>query len=344
MTLTNTSHYATPIPPQLAEQSEGPRSPLLDHAARMGAIISITGMTLDDALTAGGLDFTVEELDVHSGADANGDTFAFDRHKALVRVDPDGSTSPLTIVRDTYQVVNYRDAFGFAQTLIDDFGANVVAVAGYGEPIGVAGYALLWMNRPLLINDTDPVDVYVALRNAHDGSSNVTAEVVPIHRATGAALMTDMGTHPQQWRFRHSGNVGAKFSDAVATVRMIDEWAVGFERVTTRLLGRRVTDAEFDQFTRKMLPTPRGASDRSARLWTERRRDLIRVFERSNAGGAFGANTAFAAYAAWTTYVDFHAPARGGDPQHRRNQRALTGVSAKDKARGWRVLVDLTTG
>lgn len=196
---------------------------------------------------------------------------------------------------------------------------------------------MLRLDRPLLINDEDDVEMFVLLRASHDGSSHVEASVLPVHRATGAALVTDIPGAPMRWVMRHTGDVQQKFADAVATMRMVEEWALEFRSMTSRLLAAPLDEAQFDAFARHMLPTPRYASERSAKTWADRRRHLTRLYAEEH--GLYGSGTCWAAFTAWCAYTDFHAAARGGDPQAARDARVVSGAKDGDKARAWTYLV-----
>lgn len=328
--------------------------PFLGYASAAGAVIDLDaihgrseGMDLGDALSRADLDFTAKVVGVQSrplpdddGITGDAEVMDFPDHRAVIRINADGSKSPLSVMKSRYRVVQYADAFAFGQTLIDDFGASVCAAAAYGRPMGVGGVVVFRLDRALLINDEDVIELFALLRSSHDGSSNVSAEVIPVHQLTGAVVNTEIPGRPQQWNIRHSGDISAKFADAENTMRMVEEWAVAFRGMTSQMLGRGMTSDEFATFTHRVLPTPRGVGEKSRTDWAERRRALTSLYETSP-NVAFGHGTCYAAYMAYCEYADHFSPARGADPQHQRNTRVVDGSAAKAKVKAWNHLMQI---
>lgn len=296
-------------------------------------------VTIAEALEETELDFEVVVGECH-GHLPDGTQDAMPGWWTLHRKNKDGSYVSFSAVQSRYRVVQNTDAFAFGQSLVDDFDAAVVAAAGWGKPQGVSCFVALRTDRSLIINDTDVHDVYVLISNSHDRSSGVTATVVPVRVDGNIHVTTAMPHAPQMWRMRHSGDIGKKFRDAESVMRMVENWALAYEEVTSELLSHRIDDQTFEAFTKFILPTPESASDSSALEWARRRATLKELWKKQPSS-SFGAGTCYAAVMTLNAYVDGHAPARGDAPDLVRAERSLNGEAAKIKAKAWNWLTKI---
>lgn len=294
-----------------------------------------------DALIDAGLDYTVvvTEDDVVAPMAVSGGTanITMSGFRGVIRLNADGTRSGLGVVKTSYRTCQNADAFDFAQSLLDDFGANVVAAAAWGNPVGAKAFLALRLPDTLMAGGTDPHDVYVVVSNSHDGSSALTARVAPIRRATGAEITAPLVGAPMSYTLRHTGDMGAKFRDAEATMSTVRRWIETYESATFALLAEKMTSEQFAAFAKQALPTPKGSSERSADQWAARRATLIDLFENGK-GQGFGRGTRYAAFTAFCEYVDFHSATRGGDPSSIRQDRLLSGRAARQKADAWALL------
>ncbi|MDN5892881.1 MAG: DUF945 domain-containing protein [Nocardioides sp.] len=318
----------------------GERLPAFLGVAKVDGIVARESMSVQEALVEAGLNFTVS---LHEGQTnvpiAGGGTLTLPQegHWSTVRSDPDGTKTFFGVVRSRYKQVQNTDAFAFGQHLIDDFGANVAAAAGHGKPIGVRTFLGLRLSETLNVAGQDPHDLYLLIGNSHNGDTGVTAAIVPIRRANMGEVVTSIPTVPQRWTLRHSGDVGGKMAEAIHTHKMVKSWMATYQRLTYELLGTRMSVTEFEQFTHRLLPTPRNAGKRSAATWAERRRLLVDLF--SNAPTtSFGRGTRYAAVCAVNEYLDHFAATRGGDPKEVRYARNLAGQSVRTKELAWNLL------
>ena len=294
-----------------------------------------------DAIEASGLDYivTVTDEDVLAPVSIAGGTvnITMTGHRGVIRVNSDGSRGPLGVVKSAFRACQNSDGFEFAQSLIDDYDANVIAAAAHGNPLGSRAYLALRLNETLMAGGRDPHDVYVIVTNAHDGNAALTARVAPIRRETEAEVATAFAGAPMSYTLRHTGDLNAKMRDAVGTMSMVRHWVSTYESATFALLAEPMSDAEFADFTKRVLPTPAGSKDRGAQQWAERRATLTHLFTKAPSQ-AFGRGTRYAAFTAFCEYIDYYSATRGGDPADVRADRLLTGRAARMKADAWKSL------
>lgn len=305
-----------------------------------GLVVDEDGMTVIEAIQRAGLNFTVHAHESQTPVPLpDGGTRIVPDGKWLstVRKDPDGTMVVLGKVRGRHRIMQNTDAFAFGQMLVDDYGANVAAAGQFGDPIGSGTFMALRLDQALTIAGKDPYDLYVLIRNAHDGSSQVVVSIIPIRRASGAEILTSLRGAPQSWTFRHSGNLERKVDQAVNTAELVKTWIDTYTQVTYDMLATRLTRPQFEAFATRLYPTPRGASEKSAKDWAQRRSVLLDLFLNADTN-SFGRGTVYAAFCAVSEYIDHYAVTRGGDPARIRATRNMTGRADKVKEQAWNLL------
>ena len=149
----------------------------------------------------------------------------------------------LGIVSADYEVVENRDAFRFLDALIgSDLHFETAGSLWGGRRVWVLA------RRPEYIElggDTSATYIYVA--NSHDGSMAVTAAVTPIRivcaNTLGAALrQAGHGVSARRtFRFRHTGNLAAKFTEARQVLGMTVDYEQQFKTLADRLARQPIT-------------------------------------------------------------------------------------------------------
>ena len=210
----------------------------------LGAVLDEYPHSIDEALDKAGLGWRVTHGDVlvvkapewtdDFGTEHPAELIPAKGFKANIRED---TGEVLGIVSDEYEVVDNRDAFRFLDALI---GSEL-----YFETAGsLWGGRRVWVLARLpeyieLGGDQSATYVYVA--NSHDGSMAVTAAVTPIRivcaNTLGAALrQAEHGASAQRtFRFRHTGNLQAKFAEARQVLGMTINYQKQFKVLADRL-------------------------------------------------------------------------------------------------------------
>lgn len=342
MTTATIENRIETMPPAAADDGTSrDRVPYFIRAAAGPGKVFDEPVDVVDAIEESGLDYivTVSDLDVIAPVQIPGGTTNIEMtgHKGVIRVNSDGTRGPLGVVKSAFRACQNSDGFEFAQALLDDYDADVVAAAAHGNPLGSRAYLALRLNETLMAGGQDPHDVYVIVTNAHDGNAALTARVAPIRRTTQAEVATALVGAPMSYNLRHTGDLAGKMSDAVGTMRMVRHWIETYESATFALLAEPMSQSEFGTFAKRVLPTPSGSKERAAKTWAARRATLIHLFEKAPTQ-AFGRGTRYAAFTAFCEYVDYHSSTRGGDPADVRADRLLTGRAARMKADAWKAL------
>lgn len=326
--------YSTATPATSAAPAKEPS--FIRWANHHGATFS-QPVSVVDAVLAAKLDFTVAKAELTATTPA-GQVLTVPDKVATVRYDPDGTKTVLGVVGNKYAISQNVAAFGWAQGLVDDFDANIIAASSFGNPLGSRAYLALRTDAGFDI-DGDPHDMYVTLHNSHDGSTGLNVSATAVRRDTGTEITVGLNHAAQNWSVRHSGDLDAKAREAADTMRRVRTWVREYEHMSYLLLGARMSDAEFASFAKRFLPTPKNASERSATKWAERRLQLQDLYRTSD-HAAFGQGTRMAAFNAACAYVDERHATRGGDADRVRAARGIDGRAANAKRRAWALLTD----
>jgi phage/plasmid-like protein (TIGR03299 family) len=208
----------------------------------------------------------------------------------------------LGIVSDEYEVVDNRDAFRFLDALI-------------GSELHFETAGSLWGGRRVWVlarlpeyvelgGDKSATYIYVA--NSHDGSMAVTAAVTPIRivcaNTLGAALrQAEHGASAQRtFRFRHTGNLQAKFAEARQVLGMTINYERQFKELADRLACDRISEGSFERRVLRHLWVTDDDMGRRAR--ENRERTIEKVLAIFRGRGVAGDTTGNSPGTKWTGF------------------------------------------
>jgi phage/plasmid-like protein (TIGR03299 family) len=217
----------------------------------LGVVLDEYPKSIDEALAKAGLGWKVSHGDVlvvkrpewtdDFGVEHEQELISAKGFKANVRED---TGDVLGIVSDEYEVVDNRAAFAFLDALINSEmhfetagslwgGRRVWVLARLPEYVELGG-------------DLSATYIYVA--NSHDGSMAVTAAVTPIRivcaNTLGAALRrAEHEVNAQRtFRFRHTGNLEAKFAEARQVLGMTINYQNQFKELADRMATEPIAE------------------------------------------------------------------------------------------------------
>jgi phage/plasmid-like protein (TIGR03299 family) len=275
----------------------------------LGAVLDEYPRSIDEALEKAGLGWKVTHGDVLVVKRADWtDDFGI-KHpaelipakgwKANLRED---TGEVLGIVSDEYEVVDNRDAFRFLDALI---GSEM-----YFETAGsLWGGRRVWALARLpeyveLGGDLSATYIYVA--NSHDGSMAVTAAVTPIRivcaNTLGAALrQAECGVSAQRtFRFRHTGNLQAKFVEARHVLGMTIDYEKRFKQLADRLALEPISQQTLERSVLRHLWLIDEDTGKLARA--NRERAIERVVATFRGNGSAGDTTGNSPGTKWVAF------------------------------------------
>ena len=92
-----------------------------------------------------------------------------------VIADIDGVTTGLSVMKSRYTPLEYPDAFGFGQAILDDSDLIVDTVGYYRG--GNRGFVSFRVPSNILVNGKDDVQAYLNIISSHDGSTPVFTQL-----------------------------------------------------------------------------------------------------------------------------------------------------------------------
>lgn len=224
----------------------------------------------------------------------------------------------LGVVTQDYKPVQNIEAFQFMDSLLtepdpavaalyQEHGLEIPEQAIEWETAGsLQGGKRVWVlaRVPQTIELAgDEALTYIYTANAHDGSMAVTAGATTVRIVCANTLNWALGSTRRQFRFRHTGNLQAKFSEARKTLGMTLKYADAVKATADQLGQVHMTDKKAMKVVEKWTPA-KTTPEMTARMRTNRekvRDNVLEVFKGEHtADGTPGDTRGNAPGTAWT--------------------------------------------
>lgn len=169
--------------------------------------------SLEEALVAAGLDWTVSTEPLFSGAKELVDA-------KLTRRSSDNSI--LGVVGPQYTPLQNTEAFEFFRPFLDEKAAAIETAGSLRD--GKRVWILAKINRdPMVIKGNDVVDKFVLLSNSHDGTLAVRVGFTPIRVVCNNTLSMSINSKASQLiRVKHTKNVAQNLENIQEIMNMAD--------------------------------------------------------------------------------------------------------------------------
>jgi phage/plasmid-like protein (TIGR03299 family) len=234
----------------------------------LGTVLDQDYMTTQEAITAAGLEWTVEQHPITTTVE--GVPVAVESHVANVRSD---TGTVLGVVGSGYVPTQNTEAFAFVDDLLG--GEVQYDVAG-----SLKGGKTVWMvaklDRDLLVagDQDERIDPYIVLANGHDGMMSLTVYCTPVRVVCQNTLTWSLRSAQRMWKARHTRNVKSKVDAARHTLGLASSYFDSLQVLADQLITEKVNDRRRKTWTEKLLPMPENPSDRQRENVLERR-DVI---------------------------------------------------------------------
>lgn len=289
-------------------------------------------LTAAAAIIRAGMNFEVDKVPMFIAVDANGTPLVGDitvagstfrmAEDAFAIVRRDKGTV-LGTVGAQYQVFQNADAFGF---LDDAIGKGLASFHTAGV---LKGGRHVWIQCRLpgkLGTDLDPVEKFLTISTAHDGSKAVHVMVTPVRVVCWNTLNMAWGDH-KGFSMRHTRNITDRVIDAQRLIADSEERLEEFEGVMTQLQQAAFSDDQFRALIMNIMPPPEKAQSLDD-VPTARQNSwnaMFRCFKGGKGASLETAkNTAWGAVNAVAEFTDWERTTRGngGDPDNARVDNA----------------------
>lgn len=272
---------------------------------------------------------------------ANGDLVP--NHFANVRDNPtDGSLETMGVVGNHYASFQNESMTEMLDAITDESGAHY-ETAGIGQG-GKQVFVTMKMPQAIKVGGIDPVDLYLAALNSHDGNSSFKFIITPVRIACANMQTAAVNRAVQKFTRRHTvGGTGVVIQQAREALGMTFEYLEDFEREAQKMIEAEYTNQAFSRLTASLLPTPKDATDRVEATKKGHRQALSELFTNSPTNKAIR-GTRWAAYQAVTEYLDHYVVQRGKAGDVLREARANQATNPDSdhnamKHRAWDLLM-----
>lgn len=195
--------------------------------------------TAAEMVVASGLDWDVNPTAIRTMFNGS-DVLVADKF-ANVR-STDGAV--LGVVGRQYQVIQNRDAFAFADALVDD-GQAKYETAGSLRGGRVTFMSMELNHLDLTLDGEHPdgtIKTYLLLSNAHDGSRALEADITKVRVVCQNTLNLAIKGSTRRFKIRHSGSVDGKIAAAREALGIAFTYDKAFEAAAQRLLSKKLVD------------------------------------------------------------------------------------------------------
>ena len=202
--------------------------------------LSDTGLSVQDAIKEGGLDFTVSLRDVKYEVKVNDKTTdepqweRADKRAALVSDDSDELFEVVSAKK--YKIIQYAEAMDFIGTV----NPTVVAAGTMrNRKQGFMVVQLPGLSSVQALQDVDPHDMFCVLRTSHDRTRALEIALMPLRGKCMNMLPLASMTQgaKQRWAISHQGNPQAKIAEAQFAIKRTEAYAIGYADTVQRLIA-----------------------------------------------------------------------------------------------------------
>ena len=198
-------------------------------------------LTAVAALQEGGLDWGVSKVPLYAQLPDGGEVEVPDKF-GIMR---DTDNRVLGVVGKQYRPLQNKEAFSFADNLVDDGGAK------YETAGSLKGGKAVWMMMRFpegvkIDAEGEETDLFLAIRNSHDGTSSITAMVTPVRIVCQNTLNLALGTAKRMWSVRHVGTMDSKLQAARDALGLTFEYTDALSVAANELLAQKVSDRAFE--------------------------------------------------------------------------------------------------
>ena len=286
----------------------------------------------DALLDAGMLGWNVRQEAVFTA-----DGFEVQGHKAIVG-DVAGEKVSFAVAKSRYTVLDYMNAFGFGQTILDRSDMTISAL-GYHRG---GGRAFVEFRTPdtIEIAGVDTVQPYLRILSSHDMTSPVVATMGAVRLRCTHQMDTLLGRTAPSFRVKHVGMdpLGrASLQDARSALGIVSAGIDQFTAQAEQWAQTEVTNAQFDEIVSGLLPMdPNTDSSRVQSRALNSREAVADVVRYSGAQDGLGmtAYSVFQGIVEWQQWSGNKAP-------DQRAERALSGRLEAGQRRASGLITDV---
>lgn len=255
----------------------------------------------------------------------DGETHQVPDRFAVVR---DSDLKPIEVVGSHYVPLQNEDAFQFLDNLVDEGLEYETAGSLRG---GETVFITAKLPNDILIGGEDAHQLYLFIRNSHNGRDAVNVGVTPIRIVCQNTMNLALRNTKRFWSAAHVSTMQGRLQDAREALDLTWKYVAEFEELGEQLLGLKLTDSAFDDFLEACLK----AGNLGPRAMESADSGIRSLYRHSATVGDYR-GTGWGALNAVGEYFDWMRDTRSDEA---RLLGSLEGVSAKMRDAASRLLV-----
>jgi phage/plasmid-like protein (TIGR03299 family) len=256
----------------------------------IGVVLDHTPQTLDEALTAASLTWTVAKQSLHRA-----DGRLVEGFTATIRQDTD---AVLGVVSDDYVVVQNRDCFAFLANLL---GSELVFETAGSLWGGKQVFITAKLPEPITIGG-DEIRPYVVLSAWHTGTGAIRAMTTPVRAVCANTVRAALDKARAVYRVRHIGDPTGQLHEARAVLGLTVDYYRQFARFGDELALAPISERALRGVLAELYPHDTAHGGRALRARARAREAVASLF----ADGDTVGNAPGSKWCAWNAIVEFH--------------------------------------
>lgn len=252
---------------------------------------------------------------------------------ATVRTNPiNQATDYLGVVGPAYTPIQNEEHTELMDAFVGESGAHFETAGALRG--GRETFVTMKMPEAMKLSyqgGNDPVDLYIAALNSHDGSSAFRFMVTPVRIVCANTQAAAISRAKSTFSIRHTSGASNYVNEARQALGIATEYFAKFEEAAQTLIDTPMDFAESAEFFRQLTGlNEKGISDRTKGTRQRLHQGLTATLAQTITLDDALRQTRWGAYNAVTEWFDHHAPVRGAEGDAAADARALRALTASD--------------
>lgn len=241
---------------------------------------------------------------------------------ATVRNNPvtEGKIDVLGVVGEKYHPIQNEEHIDLLNALVDESGAHFETAGSLKG--GQEVFVTMKLPNTMMIGGVDPIDIYIAALNSHNGNSSLRLLPTPIRVVCANTQSAAIRTAESSFTIRHTTGSSNELQLAREALGLTFKYVDEFQAAAERMIQETLAEDEFMDIIESIwepLDKPSKAQQETVAI---REVELNRLFLESDTMQAVK-GTRWAAYNAVTEYVDHFSTIRGVEGEDLKDRRAI---------------------
>lgn len=234
-------------------------------------------------------------------------------------------------VGEIWTPVQNEDNIDILNSIIDETGATIETAGSIRGGKNV--FVTMKLPDTMNVGGVDPVDLYLAGLNSHDGKSSYTLLVTPVRIVCANTQNYALQNFQSKTSIRHTSSAKRRIEEARKALGLSFKFLDALQVEADKMINEAMAEAAFIEACAEIWPLDDEPSKRGATIAQARTDQLVELFAvaptQENIRG-----TRWAGLQAVTEYMDHFAPVHAGtgDAAVQRAERSLVGSMSANKS------------